>query len=336
MASVRKGEPAERADSNDRRSDAAGRALQDSEFVVQGADGRGRMPLDRALRSRIGGSWESARRLVRTGKVRVDDMVVMDPTTLVADGTRVAIRMAAPKPQKPQAIGESDVVYVDAHVVVVEKPAGISTVRHPTEPITSEPLDELVRAFIRRTHRGGSVGPLGVVQRLDKETSGLLVFTRTVSARDALRRQFRDHSVHRRYVAVAHGSVAARTFSSWLVEDRGDGLRGSTTNPKLGRNAVTHVRVIERLRGATLVECALETGRTHQIRIHLSEAGHPIVGDRVYVREFAGPTIAAPRLMLHAAELGFLHPHDGRPMEFVQAVPDDMARLIDELRTPPR
>jgi len=177
------------------------------------------------------------------------------------------------------------------------------------------------------------MAPLGVVQRLDRETSGLIVFSRTTAARDALRRQFRAHSVHRRYVALVHGRLASRTFASRLVEDRGDGLRGSTTNPKLGRDAVTRTRVLEILSGATLVECTLETGRTHQIRIHLSEAGHPLVGERVYVRGFHEPLIEAPRLMLHAAELGFLHPKDGREMTFTEPMPADMVAVLERLRS---
>lgn len=306
---------------------------RDADFVVQAAGGAERIPLDRAVRAELGSSWESARRLVRSGKIRVEGAVVTDPTTLIAGGARVTIRMASPRPAEELSVRKNDLVYVDAHVVVVRKPAGISTVKHPSESDPSAPLDETVRALLRKTSRGGSVAPLGVVQRLDRETSGLIVFTRTVAARDALRGQFRNHSVHRRYIALAHGKLAPRTFSSRLVEDRGDGFRGSTTNPKLGRLAVTHVHIVEVLNGATLAECELETGRTHQIRIHLSEAGHPLVGERVYVRNFQKPLIEAPRLMLHAAELGFEHPKDGREMSFAEPMPRDMADVVERLRT---
>lgn len=304
---------------------------KDTEFVVPRAANDGERPLDRALREHFGLSWDAARRLVRTGKIRVDGALVTDPASRVAAGAQVAVRMAAPKPSAGLAIGQDDIAYVDAYVVVVRKPAGISTVRHPTDPEKPEPLDEVVRALLRKTSPG-NVAPLGIVQRLDRETSGLLVFARTVAAREALRRQFRNHSVHRRYVALAHGRVGARTIRSRLVENRGDGIRGSTSNPKLGREAVTHVRVLESFPNATLVACSLETGRTHQIRIHLSEAGHPLVGERVYVKDFREPLIPAPRLMLHAAELGFLHPRDQRPLEFVEALPADMARVLDALR----
>ncbi len=305
---------------------------RDANFVVQAARGAQRIPLDRALRAELGSSWESVRRLVRSGKVRVEGSLLTDPTTLVAVGARITIRMASPRPVESLGIDRGDLVYVDAHVVVVRKPAGISTVRHPSESDPSAPLDEVVRALLRRTSQRGSVAPLGVVQRLDRETSGLILFTRTVGARDALRRQFRNHSVHRRYIALAHGRLSSRTFSSRLVEDRGDGIRGSTTNPKLGRHAVTHLRVIEVLDGATLVECILETGRTHQIRIHVAEAGHPLVGERVYVRGFQTALIDAPRLMLHAAELGFEHPKDGREMSFSEPMPRDMTEVVERLR----
>jgi len=336
MARFRKRESGRHAPGQDgiagRHAGAEAPFIRDTDFTVSGADGAARQPLDRVLRHHFGGSWESARKLVRTGKVRVDGVALTDPTTLVATGASIAVRMASPRPQGALSIRKDDIAYFDAHVVVVKKPAGISTVRHPTDPPTAEPLDEAVRALLRRISRG-NVAPLGVVQRLDKETSGLIVFTRNVAAREALRQQFRNHTTHRRYVALAHGMVSAQTFSTRLVEDRGDGIRGSTDNPKLGREAVTHVRVLEALSGATLVECMLETGRTHQIRIHLSEAGYPIVGERVYVRDFEGALIDAPRLMLHAAELGFLHPHDGRELNFSEPMPEDMTRVVSRLRS---
>jgi 23S rRNA pseudouridine1911/1915/1917 synthase len=160
----------------------------------------------------------------------------------------------------------------------------------------------------------------------------LLVFARTLAAKRHLANQMRFHTVQRRYLAIAHGSVTRQTFRSRLVADRGDGLRGSTRLPNVGVQAVTHVEPVQQLVGATLVSCRLETGRTHQIRIHLSEAGHPLVGERVYVRGFDGPVIAAPRLMLHAAVLGFIHPATGRPVCFNDPLPADMLDLIERLR----
>jgi 23S rRNA pseudouridine1911/1915/1917 synthase len=109
-------------------------------------------------------------------------------------------------------------------------------------------------------------------------------------------------------------------------------LRGSTRNPRLGRESVTHVTALETLPGATLIECRLETGRTHQIRIHLSEAGHPLLGEHVYVRKYAGTLLEAPRVMLHATELGFVHPITEKPMHFSKPLPDDMSAVLNRLR----
>jgi 23S rRNA pseudouridine1911/1915/1917 synthase len=172
------------------------------------------------------------------------------------------------------------------------------------------------------------------VHRIDRETSGLLVFARTTTTQEALIKQFKAHAVERTYVAVAQGDVAAQTFDSHLVEDRGDGRRGSTSLPGVGKRAVTHVRPLERLNGWTLLECRLETGRTHQIRIHLSEAGHPVYGDTKY-----GPNRGAEgagsigRLALHAASLGFNHPVDGRLLRFESRLPRDFEAILVALRS---
>jgi 23S rRNA pseudouridine1911/1915/1917 synthase len=200
---------------------------------------------------------------------------------------------------------------------------------------------------LQATQKGGSRArpALGVVHRIDKETSGLVVFTRTWLAKKSLSSQFRAHTVHRRYLAIAYGEVRTRRIESHLVEDRGDGLRGSWERTGSGRagkkpppsaqRAVTHVESLEPLEGATLVACRLETGRTHQIRVHLSEAGHPILGERVYVRGYTGPEIPAPRLMLHAAELGFVHPATNREMRFERPMPEDMRAVLAGLEGRP-
>ncbi len=164
------------------------------------------------------------------------------------------------------------------------------------------------------------------MHRLDKETSGLVVFTRTWLAKKSLSAQFRAHTTFRRYVAIVHGHIESRTFRTQFVDNRGDGLRGSRKGggrPQEGQVAITHVEALEEMLDTTLVACRLETGRTHQIRIHLSEAGHPVVGERVYVRGFAAPLIPAPRLMLHARELGFVHPATGEQVHWERDPPED-------------
>jgi 23S rRNA pseudouridine1911/1915/1917 synthase len=226
-------------------------------------------------------------------------------------------------------------IYVDPSVVVVRKPAGISTVPFEGDADAEEgsTLDAIVRELLAKRDRLRGRAPLGVVQRLDKMTSGVLVFARTFAAKKHLGQQLRFHSMHRRYLAIAHGEVKERSFQSYLVADRGDRLRGSApAGRKEGQLAITHVSPVERLDGATLVSCRLETGRTHQIRIHLADSGHPLLGETVYVRDYAGPVLPAPRLMLHAAELGFLHPNDDRPMRFEAPPPADFQRVLERLR----
>jgi len=298
-------------------------------------------PLDRVLREAYDLSWNQARALVRSGKVTVDGAPRLVIDQLVRPGSAVAVQMNAPRVRPggggARRLTAADVVFCDAQLVVVRKPAGIATIPWQDEP--GPTLDELVRTWLgAKEKRRGVLAPLGVVHRLDKETSGLIVFTRTWAAKKSLSSQFRFHTVHRRYLAVVHGHLAARTIRSSLVEDRGDGLRGSARRGQQGgRPAVTHVEPLETFgragdaEAATLVACRLETGRTHQIRIHLSEAGHPIVGERVYIRGWAGTPIPAPRLMLHAAELGFTHPVSGGELRFEEPMPDDMRALVREL-----
>ncbi|HEX4779136.1 MAG TPA: RluA family pseudouridine synthase, partial [Usitatibacter sp.] len=180
---------------------------------------------------------------------------------------------------------------------------------------------------------------LGVVHRLDRDTSGLVVFTRTAEAKRGLAEQFRAHDIERAYQAIAHGDVAPARIESDIVADRGDGLRGSHGHYRRARGAppsdakrsITNVMPVSRLDGATVVECRLETGRQHQIRIHLAEAGHPLLGEAVYIRDYAGPRIDAPRVMLHARTLGFRHPRDGKPMSFERDAPGDFREVVARL-----
>lgn len=301
-------------------------------------------PLDRAVRALFGASWGKARSWIAEGKVRVGDRVVLEATARVQAGTPITLNERARRPRAGQ-LSSDEVVFADAQVIVVVKPAGVSTV--PYDDTEIDTLDLRVRGWMgaQGLSPRGSRPTLGIVHRLDKETTGLVVFTRTWLAKQSLSAQFRKHSVHRRYFAIAHGDVRSCVLRSVLVGNRGDGLRGSArgargrivtraeSGPPDGREAVTHVEPIEALgKAATLVACRLETGRTHQIRIHLSEAGHPVVGERVYVRRFAGPLLEAPRLMLHAAELGFVHPATEREMRWEQPMPADMREVLERLR----
>jgi 23S rRNA pseudouridine1911/1915/1917 synthase len=293
-------------------------------------------PVDRVVRSLFGTSWGKARGWIEGGKVRVSGALVTDPTARVAAGVEIAVNEAARRPQAEE-LADGDVAFADSQVVVVRKPPGLSTI--PYDGTEIDTLDARVRAWLERkrlTPRGQRP-TLGIVHRLDKETSGLVVFTRTWLAKQALSSQFRHHTVYRRYLAIAHGDVPERTLRSFFVENRGDGLRGSKRGPGRkppsdGREAITHVTRVEPLAGATLVACRLETGRTHQIRIHLSESGNPLVGERVYVRGYTGALLEAPRLMLHAAELGFVHPATESEMRWELPIPDDMLAVIARLK----
>jgi 23S rRNA pseudouridine1911/1915/1917 synthase len=313
--------------------------FRDAEWVVSAAQAG--QALDRLLREwHQGASWSGVRGLVTSGKVFVDGSPERDPQRRVAASARVSLRMRSER--RPAAKLEL-LLHVDKHLVVVAKPAGLNSVPYPALDGSDSPravqrtdaesdvLSVQVERALRQRGAGQSV-PLGIVHRLDKETSGVLVFARTLAAKRHLKEQFRVHSIERRYLALVHGVPENATLSSRLVKDRGDGLRGSTDDPTLGRLATTHVSVLERLPGASLVECRLETGRTHQIRIQLSERGHPVLGERVYIKDYQGRPLPAPRLLLHAAELGFDHPATGERLRFEQPLPEDLQRVLDAAR----
>jgi 23S rRNA pseudouridine1911/1915/1917 synthase len=290
-----------------------------------------------------GQTWSEIRRLVETGRVMLGAEVCRDPARRLTEEDTLEL---LPSPARLQVQDKSLVLrYVDAQVVVVEKPAGLCTVRHPAErdwpdrrKALAPTLEELVWKKLAR-QQGRGVPPLPrlrIVHRLDKETSGLVVFARTVIAECAFGKQFHAHTVRRRYLAVVPGFPQPGRVESQLVRDRGDGRRGSARLPGVGKKAVTHIEIVERLSGYSLVSCSLETGRTHQIRIHLAEIGHPVCGDRVYIHLPNGRVLAdrsgAPRLALHAAELGFAHPLTGNAVNFEMGLPTDLASFIASLR----
>jgi len=295
------------------------------------------------LRARLQGpSWSEIRRLIETRRVRINGELCLDPARRVHEGEIVEVLpRPATQPKQPEQV---TIRHLDEHVVVVEKPSGINTVRHPAErewtarrKALSPTLEDLVPPLIRRQEGRFQQGPrLRIVQRLDKETSGLVVFARTVAAERGLGKQFHAHTVHRRYLAVVPGYVTKQTIRTRLVRDRGDGRRGSTTLADQGKEAITHIEPVERLPGYTLVACRLETGRTHQIRIHLAELGHPVCGEKVYGRGIGqGPPRddrGAPRLALHAAELGFRHPVTGEELRWTMPLPPDLEAFVQRLR----
>jgi len=292
--------------------------------------------LAEVVRERTGFAWSRARALCTDGRVSIDGQRCIDPASRVAAGAVVVVDEKAPR-VRTGPLAESAIVHADRDLVVVDKPAGMLSV--PDEPGTKGTLADFTRALLRALGRGPDAA-LSVVHRLDRDTSGLIVLARTAEAKRRLAAQFRAHDIERVYHAIAHGDVEATRVETMLVMDRGDGLRGSFghfrrprgTPPADAKRAVTHVESIAALAGATLVACRLETGRQHQIRIHLSELGHPLVGESVYIRDYTGPRIKSSRAMLHAQALGFVHPRSGERVLFRRDTPKDFQAMIEALR----
>ena len=298
-----------------------------------------------ALRRRLPAkSWSDVRALCTTGKVSLDGERALDPAARVRAGQNVELRPNAPRPETIPA--GFRIALEDGHLVMIEKPSGISSVPYDRKE-TGTALD-LIRAAWRRAGKRATATPLYTVHRIDKDTSGLIVFAKTRLAERALHQVFQRHTATRAYLAVAEGDVVAQRIESRLVADRGDGIRGSTRYPDQGQLAITYVQPLRRYDRqksgaageptrpivATLCRVRLETGRTHQIRIHLAERGHPLLGETVYVRELyrAGQKpYPAPRLMLHAGLLGFPHPVTGAPLELRADPPEDFLAVIDSL-----
>lgn len=305
--------------------------------------------LAKVLRSRLHESmpsWNDVKALIERRRVTINGSVCADPARRLNEGEVVELH-AKPIPL-PRHASVNTLVFrhLDEHIVVVEKPSGISSVRHPAELEWSEKrkqleptLHDLVQwAIAEKLKRAAkSLPPLRIVHRLDKETSGLLTFARSVLAERELGRQFRQHTVIRRYLAVVTGHLTPRTIRSTLIRDRGDGRRGSTKQPDItGKEAITHIAIEERLPRHMVLSCRLETGRTHQIRIHLAEAGHPVCGEKVYTKNMAGeflPNTPAPRLALHATELGFEHPVTGEHLHWTMPLPPDLVTFIERLKS---
>jgi 23S rRNA pseudouridine1911/1915/1917 synthase len=314
-------------------------------------------PLVAFLQGQLKLPYDEIVELVRRGGARLAGNACIDPNRRVRSGQRVHVKVherptkprnvrAKPRPESPAprpATHGAIVRYVDEAIAVVEKPSGLTTVRHADEvaefgqrakrflpPTLADVLPAILRA------RGAlQQGRVRAVHRLDKDTSGMVIFALTVQAERELGKQFRAKGVHRRYLALVRGKAHDARIESRLVRDRGDGRRGSAKSGE-GQHAVTHVRIVEDLGDFTLVECGLETGRTHQVRIHLGEQGTPLCGERIYDRPPHGrpvhDTSGARRPMLHAASLAITHPVSSRHMEWEAPMPEDMRRLLEQLR----
>ncbi len=289
------------------------------------------MTLAAFVKAKAGVPNSLAKRHVTSGKVFVDGAVNLTIDHRLAAGQQVELRLTAPRPHDPER--EGVLVYDDTHVVVIDKPSDVSSV--PYDDREAGTAMDLIRGAWRRQKKDATSVPLHVVHRIDRATSGLLMFAKTKRAEQGLAAQLRSHAMERTYICVAHGVVTSRRIESYLVTDRGDRLRGSTTHANQGKRAVTHVEAEESLRHATKCRVQLETGKTHQIRIHLAEAGHPLVGEPVYIRDYeaaGGRLLTSSRLLLHAATLGFEHPITAERVSLASPLPPDFLAVLDRLR----
>lgn len=269
-------------------------------------------------------------RLSLEGRVLVDGRP-RKPSFHLAAGQVVRVEVPPPAPAvlRAEAI-PLDVVYEDEALLVVNKPAGLTV-----HPGPGHPTGTLVNAVLARVGDlrgvGGELRP-GIVHRLDKDTSGLLVVAKSDAAHRSLAAQLKARTMSRTYLAVVRGRLGPDAGTVRAAVGRHPLHRTRQAVTEAGRPAVTHYRVLERFDGATLLECSLETGRTHQIRVHLAHLGHPLLGDPVYGR--AGPG-GLGRQALHAARLEFTHPLTGARAEFTAPLPADLEALLARLRTEP-
>ncbi|MEA1082689.1 RluA family pseudouridine synthase [Sphingomonas sp. CD22] len=302
--------------------------------IAPAADG---WRLDRALADAVPTlSRERLKVLIASGAVTRDGLMVRDAAKKAAAGDRLLV--AVPVPTLPHNEAQDIplvVAYEDEHLIVIDKPAGL--VVHPA----AGNLDgTLVNALLHHCEGSlsgiGGVARPGIVHRIDKDTSGLMVAAKTDRAHEGLARQFHDHSIDRRYRAIVGGvpRPAAGKVDAPLA-------RSATNRKKIaivqgGKRAVTHFATMQVLRDAALVECRLETGRTHQVRVHMASIGHALLGDPVYgrtkgVQKALLETLGFRRQALHAAHLGFIHPVKSTALAFDSVMPADMQELFTEL-----
>jgi 23S rRNA pseudouridine1911/1915/1917 synthase len=295
--------------------------------------------LDRALAVVVPTlSRERLKTLIRTGAVESSGIALRDPASKVRGDERLTDAVPAPEPahNEPQDI-PLRIVFEDEHLLVVDKPAGL--VVHPA---AGNRDGTLVNALLH--HCGGRLSGIGgiarpgIVHRIDKDTSGLLVVAKTDVAHEGLAKQFAAHSIDRRYLAIVRGipKMSEGTVDAPLARSSANRKKIAIVAGGRGKRAVTHWRRIEALREAALVECWLETGRTHQVRVHMASLGHPLIGDPVYGRSEKAhgkllKELQFHRQALHAAELGFMHPATKHRLSFASAMPPDMQELFNAL-----
>ncbi len=270
-------------------------------------------------------------KLIETGKIMVDGKTRLSKKYKVSKGEKIEIEL--PEPEAVEILPEDiplEIVYEDDEVLVVNKPRGM--VVHPA---VGNYTGTLVNAIMyhcgdRLSSINGVIRP-GIVHRIDKDTSGLLMIAKTDRAHESLSKQLAEHSIERRYKALVHGgfSIEEGTVNEPIGRDPKNRLR-QAVNHRNGKEAVTHWKVLERLGKHTLIEARLETGRTHQIRVHMAYIKHPLVGDPLY--GIKKDPLGNGGQLLHAGVLGFVHPKTGEYMEFKSELPKEFEDLLEKLR----
>ena len=309
------------------------------EIVVRLEPAHAGWRLDRALAAAVPTmSRERLKSLVKSGALQTKDRPVRDPALKVRGDEEFRLSVPEPTPAHnvPQDI-PLRIVFEDEHLLVVDKPAGL--VVHPA---AGNPDGTLVNALLH--HCGGSLSGIGgvarpgIVHRIDKDTSGLLLVAKTDVAHEGLAKQFAAHSIERRYLALVNGvpRTAEGIVDAPLARSSTNRKKISIVEGSRGKRAVTHWRRLQILREAALVECRLETGRTHQVRVHMASLGYPLLGDPVYGRSGKNnrellKSLNFHRQALHAAELGFTHPVTPHRRSFASGRPADMQELVTAL-----
>ncbi len=306
-----------------------------STISVTLGDNAGGLRLDRALALAVPTfSRERLKALLSSGQVRGPHGLMRDPAAKATSGTLISIDIpdALPAQNRPQDIA-LEIVFEDDHLLIVDKPAGL--VVHPAAGNADGTLvNALLHHCAGRLSGIGGVARPGIVHRIDKDTSGLLVVAKTDRAHEGLAAQFARHSVERRYLAITVGVPGDGSVDAPLARSPHD--RKKVAIVATGKRAVTHYALRTVLRETALVECRLETGRTHQVRVHMASIGHSLLGDPVYAKPGRHNELLKrlefDRQALHAARLGFVHPVTSEAISFKSEMPHDMQTLFTALR----
>lgn len=269
-------------------------------------------------------------KIIEEGHVKVNEKEIVSKKHKLKSGDHILIDM--PEPEVLEVEAEDipiDIVYEDDDLMIINKPVGM--VVHPAPGNYS---GTLVNALMNHTDKLSSINGVirpGIVHRIDKDTSGLLMIAKTDHAHKGLAEQLKDHSIKRQYVAIVHGSIPSETgtVSAPIGRSPKDRLK-MAVNERQGKEAVTHFTVLKRFKNYTMIQCQLETGRTHQIRVHMAYIGHPLLGDLTYgVKK---PKIKNEGQLLHAKTLGFIHPRSGEYMEFDSEIPSLFDKMIKKIK----